>query len=532
MKNCKIITLVLYFITLSFSNAFSQVSFETNDVVKAKNVILFIADGQSIDVSTYARWYNGGKALPRDEIISGAVRTHNSTTPIADSAPAATAMASGYKSYPGFVGVLPDTATLPGAEMPYEKRHPIATIIEAARLNGISTGIIATSEIMHATPAAFTSHDVSRKDYDDLCEQQVYQGIDVILGGGYKFFTKEIRKDKEDLISEFKRLGYTIVRTPSELKKFKGDKVWGAFAEADMSYEIERDAKKEPSLAEMTEKAIEILSKNENGFFLMVEGSKVDWAAHADDPVGLVSDTLAYEKAVKVGLDFAKKDGNTIIISVTDHGNCGFTMGNMATSEGYYNIKIEDFVNPIKKAKYTSEYVAKKIEAGADIEKTMKEDYGVTDITKEEIEYLKGKKGYELHYSIGPIIAKRANIGFTSYGHTGEDIPLYSYLPGNKRITGTIDNTDIAKYIATAMGLDLNATTKRLFINENDLKKSGILSSSKGDVLTLKKGNITVELFKNKNIAKVNGKEEKLEGLVIHNDIKWYFPSEVINFFK
>lgn len=530
MKNIKIF--VIGFITLSFSSLFSQISFNTNDVVKAKNVILFIADGQSIDVSSYARWYNGGKALPRDEMISGAVRTHNSATPIADSAPAATAMASGYKSHPGFVGVLPDIANLPQAEMPFEKRHPLATIIEAARLNGISTGIIATSEIMHATPAAFTSHDVSRKDYDDLCEQQVYQGVDVILGGGYKFFTKEIRKDKEDLVNEFKRLGYTVVRTKDDLKKFNGDKIWGAFAEADMSYELDRDKKKEPSLAEMTEKAIEILSKNEQGFFLMVEGSKVDWAAHADDPVGLVSDTLAYEEAIKVGLDFAKKDGNTIIISVTDHGNCGFSMGNMATSSSYYNLKIEDFITPIKNAKHTAEYVARKIENGADIEKTMKEDYGVKDITKEEIESLKGKKGDELHNSIGPIIAKRANMGFTSYGHTGEDIPLYSYLPGNKRITGTIDNTDIAKYIATSMGLDLNAATKRLFINENDIKKSGIISSSNGDILTLKKGNITVELFKNKNIAKVNGKEEKLEGLVIYNDIKWYFPSEVTKFFK
>ncbi len=151
-----------------------------------KNIIIMIPDGQSVTDTTLARWYKGGEPLAVDEMACGLVRTYSSDAPIADSAPSGTAYATGFKSHTGFVGVLPDVNTMPGMKPLAEadKRKPVASILEAAQLLGKSTGLIATSEIMHATPADFSSHDPSRKNYDNLSEQEVYQDIDVVLGSG------------------------------------------------------------------------------------------------------------------------------------------------------------------------------------------------------------------------------------------------------------------------------------------------------------------------------------------------------------
>jgi alkaline phosphatase len=183
---------------MTFTMAESVLAAEINDVQvnqEVKNVILLIPDGMSAGALTLSRWYNDGEELNLDSLASGMVRTYSSDAAIADSAPAGTAMATGYKSHTGFVGVLPDENSMPGLEPlnPEDKRKPVATILEAAQLNGKATGIIATSEIMHATPADFTAHEVSRKNYDSISKQQVYQELDVVIGSGSKFFAKENR---------------------------------------------------------------------------------------------------------------------------------------------------------------------------------------------------------------------------------------------------------------------------------------------------------------------------------------------------
>ena len=433
-----------------------------------QNVILLIPDGQSVGGTTLARWYNGGKPLAVDEMACGLVRTYSSDAAIADSAPSGTAMATGFKSHTGFVGVLPDVNSMPGMNplAKGDERKPIASVLEAAQLAGKSTGIIATSEIMHATPADFTAHDPSRKNYDNLSEQQVYQDIDVVLGSGEKYFTKEVRGDGEDLVSEIKNLGYDYVTSIEEMNSSDSEKIWGMFAPVDMAYDFDRDPSKEPSLAEMTSKAISTLSKNENGFFLLVEGSKVDWAAHANDPIGVISDTLAFDDAVKVALDFAKKDGNTVVISVTDHGNGGITIGNTATDSNYDKLHIDEYIEPLKKATLTGEGVEKLLnDDRSNIVEVMSKYYGVDDLTEEEIKAIKDTEAGSLNYTVGPIISKRANIGWTTTGHTGEDVPLYIYAPNNcEKLSGVVENTDIAKYMSRVMGIDLATATSELFV--------------------------------------------------------------------
>ena len=515
------------------------VSAQTDSV---KNVILLIPDGQSVGGTTLARWYNGGKPLAVDEMACGLVRTYSSDAAIADSAPSGTAMATGFKSHTGFVGVLPDVNTMPGMNplAKGDERKPIASVLEAAQLAGKSTGIIATSEIMHATPADFTAHDPSRKNYDNLSEQQVYQDIDVVLGSGEKYFTKELRGDGEDLVSEIKNLGYDYVTSIEEMNSSDSEKIWGMFAPVDMAYDFDRDPSKEPSLAEMTSKAISTLSKNENGFFLLVEGSKVDWAAHANDPIGVISDTLAFDDAVKVALDFAKKDGNTVVISVTDHGNGGITIGNTATDSNYDKLHIDEYIEPLKKATLTGEGVEKLLnDDRSNIVEVMSKYYGVDDLTEEEIKAIKDTEAGSLNYTVGPIISKRANIGWTTTGHTGEDVPLYIYAPSNcEKLSGVVENTDIAKYMSRVMGIDLATATSELFVPvRQEAEKLGATvlwdntdSLNPNVVINIEGKEIVVPV--NKNIAYVNGNKITLSGVTVFNGINTYVPQDILELIK
>lgn len=307
-----------------------------------------------------------------------------------------------------------------------------------------------------------------------------------------------------------------------------------------MAYDFDRDPSKEPSLAEMTSKAISTLSKNENGFFLLVEGSKVDWAAHANDPIGVISDTLAFDDAVKVALDFAKKDGNTVVISVTDHGNGGITIGNTATDSNYDKLHIDEYIEPLKKATLTGEGVEKLLnDDRSNIVEVMSKYYGVDDLTEEEIKAIKDTEAGSLNYTVGPIISKRANIGWTTTGHTGEDVPLYIYAPSNcEKLSGVVENTDIAKYMSRVMGIDLATATSELFVPvRQEAEKLGATvlwdntdSLNPNVVINIEGKEIVVPV--NKNIAYVNGNKITLSGVTVFNGINTYVPQDILELIK
>jgi alkaline phosphatase len=513
---------------------------------QVKNVIIMIPDGMSMGGYALTRWYRGGSPMAMDALACGFVRTYSADAAIADSAPAATAMATGFKSHTGYIGILPDEATMPGQKpIPeIDKKRPVATVLEAARLKGKATGLVVTCEVMHATPAGFASHDPSRKNYDNLSEQELYNGIDVVFGGGYKFFTTEGRKDGEDLIKEMKRLGYAVITTPEELKHTTAKKVYGLFAPEAISYDMDRDPTKEPSLAEMTNKSLKILSKNKNGFFLMVEGSQVDWAAHANDPVGVISEIAAFDDAVKAALDFAKKDKHTAILIMADHGNGGITMGDTGTTKIYDKTVLDDYLKVISKAKNTGEGLEKLLKTDMDddaVRNIVATRYGITDLSNEEIaamrDGLANKKG-ELNYVLGPMMSRRSHIGWTTGGHTGEDVELFAYSPTGDRPTGTIENSDIAAITAKYLVLDLDKTTKRLFVDADKAFEAkgaeiGIDATSPANpVLVVKKGTEEMRIQANKNYALVNGKTVTLDGVAVFNGAKWYVSQKAEDLVK
>lgn len=513
------------------------------DEKTVKNVILLIPDGQTISALTLARWYQGGQPLAVDEITTGLVRTYNADTPIADSAPAGTAMATGMKTNTKYVGVLPSVATLYNVEAVNQgdEQKPIATILEAAKLQGKATGIVATSNIQHATPADFTAHYPDRNNYEGLAEQQVYNKLDVALGAGYKYLVKEKRTDKEDLLFELKNLGYDIVTNKNDMTMSKANKMYGLFADDALAYELDRETNKptEPSLKEMTNKAISILSKDKDGFFLMVEGSKVDWAAHANDPIGVISDVLAFDAAVKEALDFAKKDGNTVVIVASDHGNGGLIIGNKDTSSNYDKVPLSAFIDPLKKVKLTGEGIETKLNADrTNIVEIMKEFYGIENLSEDEIKTIKDAKAGSVNYATGPIISKRALLGWTTNGHTGEEVALHVYHPKNKVLMGTVQNTDIPKYMADVMGLDLKATNDALFNNVmKALENAGLeYYWNNGDFvnpeLVITDGVDKMVIPANKDYYILNGIKTQVSGVnVFINGDKFYVSKEIIKLF-
>ncbi|MEZ0536573.1 alkaline phosphatase [Caldicellulosiruptoraceae bacterium PP1] len=539
MFNKKRIASIILIISIFFSffmvSTFADETPES-DSISVKNVIIMIPDGMTVAHTTLARWYQGGENLNMDELACGLIRTFSANNPITDSAPAATAMATGYKSNNKYLSVMPEVVSMPGVDKIEEKNisRPIATIFEAAKLKGLSTGIIATSNVQHATPAAFTSHTSDRNDYETIAKQQVFNNIDVVFGGGLKYLEKENRKDKEDLLDVLKQKGYEIITKASELKNIKGNKVWGLFANDAMKYDFDRKGTGEPSLAEMTSKAISILSKNKNGFILMVEGSKIDWASHANDPVGVVSDVLAFDKAVKVALDFAKKRNDTAIIIAPDHNNGGMSFGTNGASDLYLN----SFLKYIQKATLTGEGVESKLNADkSNIASVVSQYYGIDNLTEDEIKAIKNAKQGSLNSVLGPIISKRSYIGWTTNEHTGEEVVLYSYHPNNYILKGVIDNTDIAWYINEILGLNLDEVNENMYVSNTELEEMGysvdIDKSVPGSAkLIVKTQNHTLIADENKNIANIDGKEMKLKFVNVISFKKFYISKEILNYLK
>lgn len=511
-----------------------------------KNVIVLMMDGCGSTHTTLTRWYKGAP-LAMDSMVVGMVKSFNAESIINDSAPAATAFACGVKTSDKFIGVMPDKVTTPGVDIPKEedKCRPVASVLEGARLTGKATGLIATSNIQHASPAGYSSHWSDRKNYNEIGQQQVYQNIDVVFGAGKQYLLPKTqsgaRTDGENLVSSLEDMGFGIVENKQQMVDFAGNKVWGFFGGSDMAYEFDRRklSTNQPSLAQMTSKAINILSKDEDGFFLFVEGSKIDWASHANDPVGVISEVLAFDDAVNVALQYAKKDNNTLILVFADHGNGGMTIGNSSTSDTYSKLTLDQVLGPIRKATLTGEGLQRVLAGSKDdakIKDVVSKYYGISDLKDTELEAI--KKGIdekkELNYVFGPIISSRSAIGWTTNGHSGEDLTMYAFGPSKP--AGLIDNTDIAKITAAALGFDLGYINGRLY------QRADLLLESKGMTVTVdksdpenfalvvKSGDKTATLPTSKNICKIGTAEYKLEGLVIYvpKTDKVYIPMETL----
>ncbi len=274
---------------------------------KPKNIIFLIGDGMGVTQVFSGLMANKGHLFLENCKYIGFSKTQPADKYITDSAAGGTALSAGVKTYNGAVAVDMD-------------KKPVKTILEAAEEKGLATGLVATVAITHATPASFIAHQPERSMYEEIAADFLKTDIDVFIGGGRNHFTK--RKDSLNLVEKLKENGYRYEEDMSVVKRVKKGKLAALVADGHPGKVTERG----DMLPVATKTAINILSKNDKGFFLMVEGSQIDWGGHASSTIYIVEEMLDFDRAIGKALEFAAKDGETLIVITSDHETGGMAI--------------------------------------------------------------------------------------------------------------------------------------------------------------------------------------------------------------
>ncbi|MEZ7008207.1 alkaline phosphatase [Aeromonas sp. S13(2024)] len=431
----------------------------------AKNVILFIGDGMGPTVLTATRLFKVGEEgnlemmkLPR----SARIKTFSNDAQTTDSAPSMAAYTTGVKMNNEVIAMSSDTkAVAPGKDVNGNKTvnncssdngKPVPTILELAKAAGKSVGAVTTTELTHATPAATYAHICHRDAAYDIAAQAVPggagfnqalgDGVDVLMGGGANHWTpysasnKGGRNDNRDLTAEMKAQGYSYVTTQSELAKVTSGKVLGLFnSKSHLDYELDRVAKgaanTQPSLSEMTAKAIDLLSKNSQGYFLMVEGGRIDHALHGTNAKRSLTDAVALDEAVKTAL--GKVDlNNTLIVVTADHDHTMTINGYSAKGNPVLDlVKNSDgsTQNDVDGKPFTT-LVFGNGPNRPDVRPVLTSDQVMAN------DYL-----------------QETGVKLTSETHGGGDVMLFADGAGSNRFKGTLDNTKVFGKLREALGL-------------------------------------------------------------------------------
>ncbi|MFH1179356.1 MAG: alkaline phosphatase [Candidatus Bathyarchaeota archaeon] len=277
-----------------------------------RNVILLIGDGMGVGQLTAAEAVNGDEGLVMRSLpYKSLVTTYSVSGYVTDSAASATALATGYKTSNGAISMS-------------STGEVFTTVVEFAEALGMSTGVVTNTRVTHATPACFMAHVSNRGSETTIAQQVLASGVDVILGGGSTYFSS----------LDPARAGYTVVATTSELMNVDSDMVLGLFNADYMSYDSLRDPLVEPSVAEMTRKSIELLSGDPDGFFLMVEGGRIDHASHDNNFDLTMGETFAFDAAVLEALKYASGRNDTLVVVTADHETGGLLIIGGYTTSG------------------------------------------------------------------------------------------------------------------------------------------------------------------------------------------------------
>jgi len=516
-----------------------------------KNVILLIPDGTSLASVSTARWFQRYMDpeminLHIDPYICGTILTYCSDAPIGDSAPTTACYMTGYPSLTGYVSTYPVADPLNDIVPmdPKKAYQPLMTLMEAVRIvQNKSIGLVITCEFPHATPADCAAHSYKRDKYEWIAPQMVHNQIDVVIGGGVSILNDEYKQF-------LKNEGYGLfLNDITGFRDYPGDKMWALFADKAMAYDIDRNPEQEPSIAEMTKVAIEKLSRNENGFFLMVEGSKIDWAAHANDARAIISDMLAFDEACGEAFKFAEENGETLVIVVPDHGNSGISIGS-DRCPGYSSLTKDQLFGNVAKFKTSAEVLIRILHntKPSDLQQIFLDLTGITLTDSEYDQLLKSgdyhlsslsegerMKGSRLAKEVAAILNKYTCFGFTTTGHTGEEVFLAVYDPRpGQRMTGFHTNIELNHYMCKAIGLEnlLDSLTDEYFAKHTDVFNGypytiDILNTN--PVLKVKNKKTTLEVQPNTSIVKLNGKDLKLSSVVVYVDKNntFYLPQSL-----
>lgn len=283
---------------------------------KPKNVILMIGDGMGLNHVYAGMTANGGRLNLNNFYVTGFSCTYSANNYITDSGAGGSAIATGQKSKNSRIGMNAND-------------QPAKTILEYAEEKGLATGLVSTSTITHATPASFIAHQKSRNSYEDIAADFLKTDIDVFIGGGYNHFAQ--REDGADLTKKLEENNYQFVRDLESVKNARSGKLAALLAPKDMP----RVSGRGDMLPVATENAIRLLSQNKKGFFIMIEGSQIDWGAHANNMQFTMEEMLDFDQAIGEALEFASKDGNTLVVVTADHETGGLSLTGGNIKENY-----------------------------------------------------------------------------------------------------------------------------------------------------------------------------------------------------
>ncbi|MBV1776721.1 alkaline phosphatase [Burkholderiaceae bacterium DAT-1] len=445
-----------------------------------RNVLFFLGDGMGINTLTAARIYAGGEdgELTIDTLPETAfIKTYSNDAQVTDSAPSMSAYMTGIKMNNEVISMSADTKAIDPVEDANKNKlgnncgtgngKSVQTLLEIAKAQGLSTGVVTTTRVTHATPAATYSHICHRDLENDIAAMAVPggagyntalgDGLDVLMGGGRQFFTPSKdggkRADGRDLVAEFKAKNYAFASNATELAAIdaaKTNKLVGLFTSSHMSYDLDRDPAKEPSLADMTGKALDVLTKNSKGLFLMVEGGRIDHALHETTAKKALQDTVAFDSAIKLAIDKMRKIDpdlkNTTIVVTADHDHT-IVLNGYAQRTGKTTANNPGVLGVVKN--YVSGAVEKDLDGAP---------YTIIGFGNGENRTQSSratKQGLTEVETAGALYHQEAVVRVTAGNetHGGTDVFLGSLGKGSENFAGTLDNTRVFDLVRKAAGL-------------------------------------------------------------------------------
>lgn len=428
--------------SLSLSFAL-QANEQATPIVKnqVKNVIMIVGDGMGPAYTTAYRYYHDDPNTPEIEetVFDRHLMGMSSTYPapvsgyVTDSAAGATALATGVKSYNGAISVDVN-------------KKPLQTVLEYAKKIGKKTGVVVTSQVNHATPASYISHNESRKNYNAIADSYIDNGInvDVLFGGGTQYFIREDR----NLVDEFKAKGFQYIDNYDQLSTIKKDTpVIGLFAPVGLPWSLDDSDKHR--LSTMAKAATAQL-ENENGYFMLIEASQVDWGGHSNDIASAMSEMDDLAQTLIFLEQYVKQHPETLVVLTADHSTGGLTIG----VDGQYKWEPSAFKGMKQSSQSIAQFIAEKDFTAEQLTEML--TFALTDeqfselqaIKQDESEAMtKDKLTRQLYKKLNQFISKKSYTGWTTGGHTGVDVPVFAFGKEHQKFSNKIDNTDIAKTI-------------------------------------------------------------------------------------
>lgn len=445
---------------------------------RPRNIIFMVSDGMSAGViplaelasrSLHRKSTHWVELLRDSSAARGMFDQASLSGSVTDSSAAASSWGSGSRVQNGALNTLPDGTAL----------TPIAKL---AKDKGMRTGLVTTTSIWDATPAGFGASAPKRSEKESIVSQYLNR-IDVLLGGGREAFLAGKRMDGKDLLADYRESGYRVALSKAELGEVRpGSRLAGLFGEGSLPYSIDhvRDAEAResiPTLAEMTRTALAALTGASKGFLLQVEGARIDHAAHANDAAALIHDQLAFDAAIGVALEFARRDGNTLIVLCTDHGNSNPGLRSMGGASGTsdeclaraiaakasFTAITKQFGNRADYTMDAGKASDARATAAARVARAIQEAYGV-DLPAAHASAIaraaSGEKGISLNGQqdtlvgvMGQALSNVTGVGFIGTGHSSDYATSTATGPGQERFEGLLRNTEVFTQLTRLMGI-------------------------------------------------------------------------------